>query len=67
MSMAIDQGVVTPKTTMNDAGVVSVGGAVIHNWNGAANGIGDDRDPDPLVERRHDVGKRTAGPTSTST
>jgi cell division protein FtsI/penicillin-binding protein 2 len=38
MSAAIDQGVVTQSTTMNDAGVVSVGGAVIHNWNGAANG-----------------------------
>jgi cell division protein FtsI/penicillin-binding protein 2 len=38
MSATIDQGIVTPDTTMNDAGVVSVGGATIHNWNGAANG-----------------------------
>jgi cell division protein FtsI/penicillin-binding protein 2 len=38
MSAAIDQGIVTPNTTMNDTGVVSVGGATIHNWNGAANG-----------------------------
>jgi cell division protein FtsI/penicillin-binding protein 2 len=38
MSSAIDHGIVTPDTTMNDAGVVSVGGATIHNWNGAANG-----------------------------
>src|SRR5438270_2902338 len=38
MSAAIDQGIVTQSTTMNDAGAVSVGGAVIHNWNGAANG-----------------------------
>lgn len=38
MSAAIDQGIVTPNTTMNDTGQVSVGGATIHNWNGAANG-----------------------------
>jgi cell division protein FtsI/penicillin-binding protein 2 len=38
MSSAIDHGIVTPSTTMNDTGVVSVGGAVIHNWNGAGNG-----------------------------
>src|SRR5438270_1858600 len=39
MSAAIDQGIVTPSTTMNDAGAVLVGGATIRNWNGAANGI----------------------------
>jgi stage V sporulation protein D (sporulation-specific penicillin-binding protein) len=38
MSAAIDQGIVTPNTKMNDTGVVQVGGATIHNWNGAANG-----------------------------
>jgi cell division protein FtsI/penicillin-binding protein 2 len=38
MSAAIDSGVVSPGTTMNDTGVALVGGAVIHNWNGAANG-----------------------------
>jgi cell division protein FtsI/penicillin-binding protein 2 len=38
MSAAIDLGLVTPSTTMNDTGVATVGGAVIHNWNGAANG-----------------------------
>ena len=38
MSAAIDLGLVTPTTTMNDTGVATVGGAVIHNWNGAANG-----------------------------
>ncbi|MCA1647514.1 MAG: penicillin-binding protein 2 [Chloroflexi bacterium] len=38
MSAAIDSGLVTPGTTMNDTGVALVGGAVIHNWNGAANG-----------------------------
>ena len=38
MSAAIDQGVVSPGTTMNDTGVAVVGGAAIHNWNGAANG-----------------------------
>src|SRR5205823_11458459 len=38
MSAAIDSGVVSPGTTMNDTGIAQVGGAVIHNWNGAANG-----------------------------
>ena len=38
MSATIDQGIVTPNTTMNDTGVVSVGGATIHNWNGVGNG-----------------------------
>jgi cell division protein FtsI/penicillin-binding protein 2 len=38
MSAAIDLGLVTPATTMNDTGVATVAGAVIHNWNGAANG-----------------------------
>jgi cell division protein FtsI/penicillin-binding protein 2 len=38
MSAAIDAGLVTPTTTMEDTGVASVGGAIIHNWNGAANG-----------------------------
>jgi cell division protein FtsI/penicillin-binding protein 2 len=38
MSAAIDNGIVTPDSTMNDTGIVSVGGATIHNWNGAANG-----------------------------
>jgi cell division protein FtsI/penicillin-binding protein 2 len=38
MSAAIDTGIVTPNTTMNDTGVVSVGGATIHNWNGAGPG-----------------------------
>ena len=39
MSAAIDQGIVAPTSTMNDTGSVFVGGATIHNWNGAANGI----------------------------
>jgi cell division protein FtsI/penicillin-binding protein 2 len=38
MSAALDSGLVTPSTTMNDTGVAVVGGSVIHNWNGAANG-----------------------------
>ena len=38
MSAAIDLGLVTPGTTMNDTGIATVAGAVIHNWNGAANG-----------------------------
>jgi cell division protein FtsI/penicillin-binding protein 2 len=38
MSAAIDQGVVTPDTTFEDTGIASVGGAVIHNWNGLGNG-----------------------------
>ena len=39
MSAAIDQGVVTPGTTINDTGVAHVDESTIHNWNGAANGI----------------------------
>lgn len=38
MSAAIDLGLVTPNTTMEDTGVAVVAGSVIHNWNGAANG-----------------------------
>ena len=38
MSAAIDQGIVTPNTTMQDGGIAVVGGAVIHNWNGLGNG-----------------------------
>src|SRR5919202_1467231 len=38
MSAAIDQGVVSPTSTMNDTGSVRVGGATIRNWNGVANG-----------------------------
>jgi cell division protein FtsI/penicillin-binding protein 2 len=38
MSAAIDQGLVNPNTTMNDTGMAQIGGAVIRNWNGAANG-----------------------------
>ncbi len=38
MSAAIDQGIVTPDTTFEDTGIASVGGAVIHNWNGLGNG-----------------------------
>jgi cell division protein FtsI/penicillin-binding protein 2 len=38
MSAAIDTQVVTPSTMMNDAGAVSVGGVILHNWNGVANG-----------------------------
>jgi cell division protein FtsI/penicillin-binding protein 2 len=39
MSAALDEGLVSPGTTMNDAGQVVVGGTVIRNWNGAANGV----------------------------
>ncbi|TME38627.1 MAG: penicillin-binding protein 2 [Chloroflexi bacterium] len=38
MSAAIDQGLVTPGTTMNDTGMAVVAGSTIRNWNGAANG-----------------------------
>jgi len=38
MSAAVDQGLVTPGTTMNDTGVAVVAGSTIRNWNGAANG-----------------------------
>jgi len=38
MSSAIDEGLVTPDTMMVDTGAVNVDGAIIHNWDGAANG-----------------------------
>lgn len=38
MAAAIDQGLVSPGTQMNDTGVADVAGTLIHNWNGAANG-----------------------------
>jgi cell division protein FtsI/penicillin-binding protein 2 len=38
MAAAVDAGVVSPGTQMNDTGVANVAGAIIHNWNGAANG-----------------------------
>jgi cell division protein FtsI/penicillin-binding protein 2 len=38
MSAAIDAGLVSPGTKMNDTGIAMVGGATIRNWNGAANG-----------------------------
>jgi cell division protein FtsI/penicillin-binding protein 2 len=38
MSSAIDDGLVTPDTTLQDNGYVNVAGTIIHNWNGAANG-----------------------------
>ncbi|MBI2756515.1 MAG: penicillin-binding protein 2 [Chloroflexi bacterium] len=38
MASAIDEGLVSPGTTMLDNGTAVVGGSVIHNWDGAANG-----------------------------
>lgn len=38
MAAAIDAGVVTPHTTMEDTGSANVQGTLIRNWNGAANG-----------------------------
>jgi cell division protein FtsI/penicillin-binding protein 2 len=38
MSAAIDSGVVSPGTKVNDTGFTVVGGSTIHNWNGVANG-----------------------------
>jgi cell division protein FtsI/penicillin-binding protein 2 len=38
MSSAIDEGVVSPTTVMQDNGYLSIDGATIHNWDGAANG-----------------------------
>lgn len=39
MSMAIDQGKVTPETTYTDTGEVEIGGFKIHNSDGKANGV----------------------------
>jgi cell division protein FtsI/penicillin-binding protein 2 len=38
MSSAIDDGLVTPDTVMQDNGYVNIDGTVIHNWDGRANG-----------------------------
>ncbi|HYY88497.1 MAG TPA: penicillin-binding protein 2 [Chloroflexota bacterium] len=38
MASAIEEGLVSPGTMMNDIGVANVGGTIIHNWDGAANG-----------------------------
>jgi len=38
MAAALDHGVVSPGTAMNDTGVANVAGSIIRNWNGAANG-----------------------------
>jgi cell division protein FtsI/penicillin-binding protein 2 len=38
MSSAIDEGLVTPDTVMQDNGYVTIDGITIHNWDGAANG-----------------------------
>jgi cell division protein FtsI/penicillin-binding protein 2 len=38
MAAAIDAGVVSPGTQMNDTGVANVAGTLIRNWNFAANG-----------------------------
>lgn len=39
MSMAIDQGKLTPESTYTDEGVVSIGGFKIHNSDGKSNGV----------------------------
>ena len=41
MAAALDSGVVTPETTFNDTGSITVGGATIYNWNMGAWGTVD--------------------------
>lgn len=41
MAAGLEQGVVTPRSTVNDTGVVEVGGAVLRNWNSQGNGVID--------------------------
>ncbi|MCC7104078.1 MAG: penicillin-binding protein 2 [Chloroflexi bacterium] len=41
MAAGLDEGAVTPRSTVNDTGAVEVGGAVIKNWNLAGNGVID--------------------------
>ncbi len=38
MAAAIEEGLVSPGTTVNDPGFANVGGWIIRNWDGAANG-----------------------------
>jgi len=39
MAIALDQGLVTPDTTYNDAGMIEIGGVEIYNWDRAAHGL----------------------------
>ncbi len=41
MAAALDSGLVTPNSPFNDTGVIEVGGAQIHNWDGGAWGAVD--------------------------
>ena len=38
MAAALNERLVTPDTTMDDSGALSIGGYTIHNWDGKANG-----------------------------
>ncbi|MBI3363007.1 MAG: penicillin-binding protein 2 [Chloroflexi bacterium] len=64
MAAALESGTVTPQTTYVDSGVVEVGGAVIHNWNGGAWGV---QDMTGLLQHSLNVGAATIarmmGPT----
>lgn len=39
MAAALEEGLVSPNTVVNDPGFVRVGGSTIRNWDGAANGV----------------------------
>src|SRR5207245_10501452 len=41
MASGMNEGVVTPRTTIEDKGYVTIDGVVIHNWDGRANGTID--------------------------
>ena len=41
MASALDSGTVTPSTTFNDTGSITIGSSVIRNWNGGAWGMQD--------------------------
>src|SRR5581483_8521803 len=41
MAAGINEGVVTPRTTIEDKGYVVIDGVTIHNWDGRANGVID--------------------------
>ena len=68
MSAAIDLGLVTPTTTMEDTGM-AIGRRRGHPQleRRGQRHQHDDRDPDPLVQRGHDVGQRPARARTTCT
>src|SRR5439155_19018672 len=56
MSGALNDKIVTPETTYVDTGVYAVGGYLLHNWDGKANGL---TNMTQLLEKSSNVGAAT--------